>query len=206
MIDSRLLLDLPARSVYCVRGAGPAVFYVADAEGGGVLVNTPAFSPGLLQELSRLAPPRFAFYPSRLGARDVAAWRAAGIQTLAYGGEFRGVDGAVDIVLDREYRFSRTIDFLPMSGRTAGTCALRCKNQPAIIFFGPALECGESGWPEMVAHADDYSYENRLLGAVGLRHLKYEYAFTDDFDPRTSRCGPGAGAAIAARLEMVLSV
>lgn len=201
----QLLLGLPARSVYGVSGPGPAVFYVADAEGGGVLVNSPAFSPGLLQELSCLAPPRFVFYPSRLGARDVAAWRAAGIRTMACGGEFGGSDAAVDIVLDREYRFSRTIDFLPMSGRTAGTCALRCKNQPAVIFFGPALERGDSGWPELVAHSDDYSYENRLLGAVGLRHLKYEYAYTDDFDPDTSRCGPGAGAAIAAQLEAVLS-
>ncbi len=200
-----LLLELHARSVYCVRGSGPAVFYVADAEAGGMLVNTPAFSPGLLQKLDLLAPPRFAFYPSRLGARDVAAWRAAGLQTLAYGGEISGIDGVVDIVLDRGHRFSRTIDFLPMSGRTTGTCALRCKNKPAIIFFGPALECGESGWPEMVGHADDYSYENRLLGAVALRHLKFEYAFTDDFDPRTSRYGPGAGAAIAVRLEAVLS-
>lgn len=205
MTGSRLLLKLPARSVYCVHGTGPAVFYVADAEGGGVLVNTPAFSSELMQELSLLAPPRYAFYPSRLGARDVAAWRAAGIQTLAYRGEFLGDDGEVDIILDREYRFSRTIDFLPMSGRTVGTCALRCKNQPAILFFGPALECGESGWPEISPHADDYSFENRLLGAVGLRHLKYEYAFTDDFDPRKSRCGPGAGVAIAAQLEMVLS-
>jgi len=199
------LLELPARSVYRVCGTGPAVFYVADAEGGGVLINTPAFSSGLMQELAQLAPPRFAFYPSRLGARDVSAWRAAGLQTLAYGGEVSGIDGVVDIGLDREHRFSRTIDFLPMSGRTTGTCALRCKNKPAIIFFGPALECGTSGWPEVIAHADDYSYENRLLGAVALRHLKYEYAFTDDFDPRTSRHGPGAGAAIAARLETVLS-
>ncbi len=71
----RRLLDLPARSVHCVTGAGPAVFYVADTEAGGVLVNTPAYSPALLHELSRLAPPRFAFYPSRLGARDMAAWR-----------------------------------------------------------------------------------------------------------------------------------
>jgi hypothetical protein len=199
------LLDLPARAVYSVPGFGPAVFYVADTEGGGILINTPAFSSGLLQELGRLAPPRFAFYPSRLGARDVAAWRAAGIETLAYNGEFSGDNGELDIVLDRKYRFSRTIDFLPMSGRTAGTCALRCKNRPAVMFFGPALECGQSGWPEIVAHADDWSYENRLLGAVGLRHLKYEYAFTDDFDPRTSCWGPGAGAAIAARLEIVLT-
>ena len=199
------VLDLPARGIYYLQDTRPAVFYLADRQGGGVLINTPPFSPALLEELNSVTPLRFAFYPSRFGARDVAAWRAAGIQTLAYGDESRAMYGMVDIVLSREYRFSRTIDFLPMSGRTEGACALRCKNRPSAIFFGPVLECGDAGWPELVLHADDYSRENRLLGAVGLRHLKYEYAFTDDFDPHASRYGPGAGAAIGARLEVLLS-
>jgi hypothetical protein len=181
-----------------------AVFYLVD-DTGGLLINTPPYSTPLRDELARLAPPRFAFYPSRLGACDARAWRAAGVTTIAYGIEAHAIDGGVDIVLDRGYRFSRSIDFLPMSGRTEATCALRCKPYPAILFFGPALARGPAGWPVLAPHPDDFSYENRLLGAVGLRHLKYEFAFTDDFDPRISRYGPGAGKIIGAHLDALLS-
>jgi len=117
----------------------PAVFYLADNEGRGVLINTPPLS--------------------------------------------------------------RTVDFLPLAGRTAHTCALRSRAKPAMFFFGPALARAASGWRGLKPLADDHSYENRSLGAVGLRRLKYEYAFTDDFDPIKSRYGPGAGRAIGLELE-----
>lgn len=199
------VLALKGRSVYHVSRTHPAVFYLVDDAGGGLLINTPPYSTALRDELARLAPLRFAFYPSRLGACDTRAWRAAGIATIAYGVEARAIPGGVDIVLDRGYRFSRSVDFLPMSGRTEATCALRCKPYPAIIFFGPALTRGPSGWPEIAPQPDDFSYENRLLGAVGLRRLKYEFAFTDDFDPRKSRYGPGASKTIGAHLDALLS-
>ena len=57
---------------------------------------------------------------------------------------------------------------------------------------------------ELTACTDDFSYENRLLGAVALRRLRYEYALTDDFDLGRSRFGPGAGAMIGAHLERLL--
>lgn len=181
------------------------MFYLADREGGGVLINTPAYSAALAARLEALAPLKFAFFPSRFGALDVDRWRTeAGLQTLAYGHESHGIAGTVDIILDRENKFSRTIDFLPMSGRTESSCALRCKNQPGIIFFGPILSCGESGWPTLVEKPDDYSYENRLFGVLGLQDLKYQYAFTDDFDPDRSRYGPGADAAIQREIAVVL--
>jgi hypothetical protein len=198
------LLALPGRWVYYLRRTAPAVFYIADAEAGGILVNTPRYAPQLAARLAALAPLRYAFFPSRLGARDVEAWRAAGVRTIAWGRELAG-HGATDVVLDRSWRFSRTMDFLPMSGRTAFTCALRSRTKPAIVFFGPALSCGPDGWPRLVPHPDDHSYENRLIGALALRHSRFDYAFTDDFDPLRSRYGPGAGRAIAAALDEALA-
>lgn len=194
------LLDLPGRAIFYLPGGGPAVFYIADREGGGILVNSPPCTAQLRAELAGIAPLNYVFYPSRFGAGHAAAWRAAGVKAIAYGAEAAAAGGA-DVVLDRGQRFSRSIDFLPMSGRTEASCALRCKGRPGVIFFGPTLSCGSAGWPELIARADDYSYENRLLGAVALRRLRYEYALTDDFDPGTSRIGPGAGAIIGAHLE-----
>jgi len=198
------LVKLPARSIYYLPGTAPAVFFLADDEGGGVLINTPPFSPELAGQLESVAPPRYVFLPSRLGGRHAAAWCEAGATIIAYREELAGCRVGVDIALDRGWRFSRTVDFLPMAGRTSHSCALRCKAKPAILFLGPALSRTASGWPGIEPCPDDHSYENRLLGAVGLRHLKYEYAFTDDFDLGKSRCGPGAGRAIALELENAL--
>lgn len=199
------LLEFFDRSVYFLSGTSPAVFYLADRDGGGILINTPAYSAVLAQQLNAVAPLKFAFFPSRLGAQDVDRWRTeTGLRTLAYGHEARGISGEIDTVLDRENKFSRTIDFLPMSGRTESSCALRCKNQPGIIFFGPILARGDSGWPTLAPNVDDYSYENRLFGVLGLQDLKYQYAFTDDFDPALSRSGPGADAAIQREIAAVL--
>jgi hypothetical protein len=200
------LLELFDRSIYYLEGTSPAVFFLADKEGGGILINTPRFSRELLAQINGVMPLRYIFFPSHLGARDVDEWRSAsGAQTMAYGHEAKRIAGMVDMVLDRENRFSRTIDFLPMSGRTKSSCVLRCKNKPGIMFFGPVLECASSGWPTLVAHDDDYSFENRLIGSLGLKDLRFEYAFTDDFEEGRSQYGPGASDAIRKELEAVLN-
>ena len=194
------------RSVHYLPGTHPAVFFLADKEGGGILINSPIFTPETLAQINTIMPLKFIFYPSHLGAQDVDAWRSASAaQTMAYGHEARHISGKTDIVLDRENRFSRTIDFLPMSGRTESSCALRCKNKPGLIFFGPILSCGVSGWPTIIAQPDDYSFENRLFGALGLQDVKFDYAFTDDFDPLTSHFGPGADIAIRNEVERALA-
>lgn len=198
------LLRLPARSVYYLPHTAPAVFYLADVDAGGVLINAPGFSPRLAAEFASIAPVRHVFIPSRFGARHAGAWREAGAKIITSRDELVHCRVAVDVALDRGWRFTRAMDFLPMAGRTPGTCALRCKQKPAIIFFGPALSRTPSGWPGVEPLPDDDSYENRLLGAVGLRTLRYEYAFTDDFDPVKSRYGPGAGRGIARELERAL--
>jgi hypothetical protein len=198
------LLRLPARRVYYLPRTAPAVFYLADDEGGGVLINAPPFSSRLTAQLARVTPPRYLFIPSRFGARHARAWRDAGVKLIAYREEIAECQVQVDIALDRSWRFSRTVDFLPMAGRTAHTCALRCRPKPGILFLGPIFSRAASGWPTLVPFGDDHSYENRVLGAVGLRHLRYEYAFTDDFDALKSRYGPGAGRAIARELEEAL--
>lgn len=194
------------RSVYYLPGTHPAVFFLADREGGGILINSPAFAAETLAQINAIMPLKFIFYPSYFGAQDVDAWRdASAARSMAYGHEARRISGQVDIVLARENRFSRTIDFLPMSGRTESSCALRCKNNPGLIFFGPILSRGPSGWPAVIAQADDYSFENRLFGALGLQDVKFDYAFTDDFDPLTSHFGPGADAAIRQEIERALA-
>ena len=200
----QLLFESFDRAVYYLADTHPAVFYLADKEGGGIFINTPPFSTELLTQINAIMPLKFLFYPSYFGAQDVDAWRAAsGAQSMAYGHETRRIKGTIDLVLDRENRFSRTIDFLPMSGRTESSCALRCKNKPGMVFFGPVLSMGESGWPTLAAQDGDYSFENRLFGTLGLQDVKFEYAFTDDFDPQTSHVGPGADVAIQRELAHV---
>lgn len=198
------LIEVFDRAVYHLEGSSPAVFYLADKEGGGILINTPEFSDALLQELQAIMPLRFIFYPSYYGARDVDLWRAASkAETICYGHESKRINGTIDKALEREDRFSRTVDFLVMSGRTESSCLLRCKNKPGILFFGPVLNTGEDGWPTLVLHDDDFSHENRLIGALGLQDLKFDYAFTDDFKPGVSQFGPGADEAIQQALKKV---
>ena len=199
------LIETRQRRVFHVGVAGPAVFYLADAEAGGVLINTPVFDPALAEALARVAPLRYVFYPSRFGAHDVERWRAAGARTLA-SREEAGAIGCIDIPLEREHRFSRTIAFLPMSGRTPGSCALLCRNKPGLLFFGPILSRGARGWPTLLPQPDDVSWENRVFGAVGLRSVRFEYAFTDDYTPGPSRIGPGADKEIQWELQNILGL
>ncbi|MGA8007568.1 MAG: hypothetical protein WCA17_15885 [Burkholderiales bacterium] len=203
MLDS--LVALRERTIYHLAGTRPAVYYIADREAGGVLVNAPPFDAELLAALRELAPPAYIFLPSRRGARDLERWRASGgVEIIAFEAEAPHVAGTVDLAVGRERKLSRTIDFLPMSGVTEGSCALRIKNDGGVIFFGPILEPGPDGWPALVPHEDDYSTENRLIGALGLQDQRFEYAFTDVFEPGRTRYGPGAGAAVRDGLRRLL--
>ena len=203
MLDK--LFALRERTIYHVAGTRPAVYYIADRDAGGVLVNAPPFDEPLLAALRAFAPPAYVFLPSRRGARDLDRWRAAsGIETIAFETEAPHVGGTVDLVVGRGRKLTRTIDCLPMSGVTEGSCALRIKNDGGAIFFGPVLEPGPDGWPALVPHADDYSAENRLIGALGLQDQRFEYAFTDVFEPGRTRYGPGAGAAVNDNLRRLL--
>jgi glyoxylase-like metal-dependent hydrolase (beta-lactamase superfamily II) len=203
MLDK--LIALRERTIYHVAGTRPAVYYVADRDAGGVLVNAPPFGEPLLAALRALAVPAYIFLPSRRGAHDLYLWRtAAGVETIAFEAEAPHIEGTIDLAVGRGRKLTRTIDFLPMSGVTEGSCALRIKNDGGTIFFGPVLEPGGDGWPTLVPRADDYSSENRLIGALGLQDQRFEYAFTDDFEPGRTRFGPGAGKAVNENLVRLL--
>jgi len=203
MLDK--LVTLRERTIYHVAGTRPATYYIADRDAGGVLVNAPPFDEPLLGALRALAAPAYLFLPSCRGARDLDRWRtAAGVETVAFEAEAPHIAGTIDLAVGRGRKLTRTIDFLPMSGVTQGSCALRIKNDGGVIFFGPVLEPGADGWPALVPHADDYSAENRVIGALGLQDQRFEYAFTDDFEPGRTRFGPGAHAAVHANLRRLL--
>jgi glyoxylase-like metal-dependent hydrolase (beta-lactamase superfamily II) len=203
MLDK--LAALRERTIYHVAGTHPAVYYIADRDAGGVLVNAPPFDDALLAALRALALPAYVFLPSRRGARDLEHWRSSGgVEIIAFEAEAPHIAGPVDLAVGGGRKLTRTIDFLPMSGVTEGSCALRIKNDGGAIFFGPALEPGPDGWPALVPHGDDCSAENRLIGALGLQDQRFEYAFTDVFEPGRTRFGPGAGAAVRENLRRML--
>lgn len=200
------LLSLNDRSIYLVQQGPPAVYYILDHKAGGILINAPVFSSGLWDTLQSLGAPRFLFLPSHFGARDLALWRSAGVSVLAFQEELAAIGKVdVDMAVDSQQKLTRTIDFLPMAGRTRGTCGLRLKNLPGVLFLGPALTPGASKWPELMAHPDDYSYESRLMGVFGLRDLVFDYVFTDIFVPGQTAFGPGADRAIRAHLDALLA-
>lgn len=198
------LLALPDRSIYLVEPGPPAVYYIEDHKAGGILVNAPAFSAQRAADLQGLGAVRYLFLPSRFGAQDLGLWRAQGAEVLATPEEAAAIGGA-DIVVDGQKKLTRTIDFLPMAGRTGGTCGLRLKNLPGVLFLGPALSPGASRWPELVALPDDHSYEARLMGVFGLRDLVFDYLFTDHFLIQETLFGPGADRAIRAHLDALLA-
>lgn len=194
------LLALPdARRVLRVPGPSPACFLLVDPLAGGVLVNTPPFDAALAETLPRV---RFIVLTSARGARDVAAWRdASGARTIAGAGE--PIAGPVDERADGTMRITGRLDFLALSGATPGTIALRSKGPPGIMFFGPALSQAQ-GWPALVRDPADWSWENRVLGALGIASLAFDYAFCDDHHDATSRIGPGTDVHVAASVEAVL--
>ncbi|WP_298135035.1 hypothetical protein [Acidiferrobacter sp.] len=197
------LLTWPGREVWLVDSGPPAVYYLVDRAAGGVLINAPRFSRDTYEDLRRHAEPRFLFLPSRLGVCDLKAWREVGLRVLVSAQE-EGVDDA-DLRIGAEHKLTRTIDFLALPGRTRGTCALRLKNLPGALFVGPALACGDSGWPELIPNPDDYSYESRFIGVVGLKGQTFESLFTDTFVLGRSHFGPAAQNALRAHIESLLA-
>ena len=197
------LLEWHDRAVWLVESGPPAVYYLADRDAGGVLVNAPPFATQLYEDLMSVAPLRFVFLPSRFGARDLAAWRSVGARVLA-SSEEEGA-GDVDLRVGPQHKLTRTIDFVPIPGRTRGTCGLRLKNKPGVLFVGPALAQAGSGWPELLEVAGDYSYESRFMGAVALGGQSFEYLFTDSFVPGRTRFGPGADVALRDYVERLLA-
>jgi hypothetical protein len=199
------VLRLPRRSVHVVPGAAPAVFLLVDERAGSILVNLPPFSEAALGAIRRVANPDFIFLPSRFGARDLDRWRAAtSARTVASSEEVSGVDGTIDEPVDGGVRMHGRLDFLLLSGRTRGNCALRVKEPPGLVFFGPALEHSHAGTFALRAHPDDYSFENRVIGALALRDLEFEYAWCDDYIHGTSQHGPEASILVRKALAAAL--
>lgn len=194
------LLALPdGRRVLLLPGGAPRSFLLIDPVAGGVLVDTPAFDPACARALPRV---QVIVLTSARGGRDVDAWRAAtGARTVAGVGE--PVDGTVDLRADGTVRITGRLDFLGVSGVTPGTIALRSKGPPGIVFFGPSL-AQRAGWPALVHDAHDWNWENRVIGAVGIASLDFEYAFCGDYSHGESRFGPGAGLRVAAALHDAL--
>ncbi|MDA8361501.1 MAG: hypothetical protein M0Z44_05830 [Gammaproteobacteria bacterium] len=199
------LLRLAERTVFLVTPGPPAVYFIADDKAGGILVNAPPFDSSLHAELACHAVVRYLFLPSHHGARDLAAWRDQKVEVLAFEAEVPFIDGIVDVAIDSRQKLTRTIDFLPMAGRTPGTCGLRIKSLPGVLFLGPALRLGEDGWPQLLRNDDDFSYETRLLGVFGLRDVRFDYLFTDSFVPGMTRFGPGADECVRAHLDALLT-
>jgi glyoxylase-like metal-dependent hydrolase (beta-lactamase superfamily II) len=203
------LLSLRERDIYLVPTAAgrPQVYYLVDQDAGGILINTPPYTDALAEALAGLGAVRYLFFPSHFGAHDVDRWReATGAESLAYGAETAAIAGKIDISLDNKSKLTRTIGFLPMSGRTPGSCALYLRNLPGAIFFGPILAPDATGWPTLQVEADDYSFESRLFGSLGLQDVKYDYAFTDVYAEGETRFGPGADKAIQAALARSLDL
>lgn len=201
----REILRLPRRSVHVLEGAAPAVFLLVDDRAGAILVNVPPFSEMALGEIRRAADPTFIFLPSRFGARDLDLWReATGARTIASAEEAPAIEGKIDETIDGSVRMHGRLDFLMLSGRTRGTCALRVKEPPGIIFFGPALEHAGADSFVLRQQRDDYSFENRLIGALGLRDLEFEFAFCDDYIDDESTGGPGASVGVRSAVDAAL--
>ena len=199
------LLRLPRRSVHYLPGTAPASFLLVDDRAGAILVNCPPFAARVLASVDAIARPAFLFLPSRFGAFDLDRWRTAtGARAIAGAEEAGDIAGTVDERIDANVRFYGRLDFLPLAGRTRGTYALRVKEPPAIVFFGPALE--HADWPVLRPHADDHSYENRVIGALGLRDLEFEFAFCDNYLHGKSKFGPGAGGHVHAELATEFDV
>ena len=203
------LLSISGREIVLISNSPTvsSVYYIFDKEVGGILINSTGYSKDIELQLKQVGGVNFIFYPSYLGAKDVDLWRKAlGAETMATEAEQLAIQGVVDISIDAKTKLTRTIDFLTMAGRTRGSYALRLKNLPGAIFFGPILSPNQSGWPGLVANDDDYSFESRMFGALALKDLKYDYAFTDSFTVGVTKYGPEASRHINSEIESALDL
>jgi len=203
------LLNISGRKIYLVSDSSAlvSVYYILDKEVGGILINTPEYSDEVAVQLKQAGGVSFIFYPSFFGAKDVDLWRnALNAETMASEVEQSAIQGTVDISIDSKTKLTRTIDFLTMAGRTRGSCALRLKNLPGAIFFGPILSPNDSGWPGLNSNDNDYSFESRIFGALALKDLKYDYAFTDKFTVGVTKYGPEVSRHINAEIESALDL
>lgn len=201
-----ILLSTPQRTIHLVaeqQDSQPAIFLVQDKEIGGVLINSPPFIPEY-QSILKPHEVNFIFLPSYFGANDISHWKSElNAEVLCHENEAVNIAEEVNITVNQKTKLSRTIDFIPIGGRTAGSCALFIKNLPGIIFFGPILQRGEDGWPSMKAQADDFSYESRLFSALGIKDLKFEHAFLDDYRINLSKTGPNAAIHVRDNIDQL---
>jgi len=199
-----LLLDIPQRKIFHIeQKAKPACFLIVDHKAGGILVNTPDFSEPLLKELTKQSDIDYLFFPSKFGCHDLQEWKTAtGAESIAHELEADAITPDIDLKVNHKTKLTRTMDFVPMGGRTKGSCALFLKNLPGILFLGPTLSVGENQWPALIENDDDESFESRMFGVLGLKDLKYDYVFTDDFDPDASKFGPGASEQVSQNIDL----
>jgi len=204
----RKLLELPGRDIFLICDADqqqPAVFYIADRDAGGILVNAPEYSAHVADELNACSPLKFLFIPSHKGALHAPQWKAhfRQLQLISSAEEATQLQQKPDIELDRKTRLTRTIGFIAMSGRTKGTCGLQLRNLPGVVFFGPALDhASDDGWPTLIPHEDDFAWENRVIGSLGLQSLNFQYAFCDNYSSQQNmQYGPDAATHIQHKLE-----
>ena len=198
-----LILALPQRSIYFLDIGIPtqvASFLIHDNKLGAILVNTPDFSVDLLTQIEQFSV-KYIFLPSHLGARDLALWQeATSAEIIAHEAECEFISQKVDHAISERSKLSRTIDFLPLPGRTPGSCALYLKNLPGVIFLGPVMQSSPNNWPTIIQKEDDYSFESRLFSALSLKDTKFQYAFTDNFQP-DHLYGPNADQGIRRNIE-----
>lgn len=193
------ILDIPQRKIFYVtpQNDEPAAFLIIDDKAGGILINTPAFSDALLKNILELTPLNFIFLPSKFGAQSLKQWKiATNAESIAHEIEASSIDSPIDITVNHKTKLTRTMDFVPMAGRTKGSCALFLKNLPGVLFLGPTLSTDKSGWPALVQQDDDASFETRMFGVLGLKELKYDYVFTDDFRLNRNKFGPSASTEV----------
>jgi len=200
----KLLLDLPQRSIYYIdQDERPACFLIIDNKGGGILVNSPIYSSLLFSEINLLTSIKSIFLPSKFGAKSVNDWRkATDVKIISHENEAASIPIPIDFKINHKTKLTRTIDFVPMAGRTHGTCALFLKNIPGVLFLGPSLSIGKNHWPMLIQNEDDISFETRMFGILGLKDLKFEYVFTDDFDFNTSQYGKNAHIEVKNNIDL----
>jgi len=202
------VLDIPQRKIFYIADSlTPASFLIIDDKAGGILINCPTYSEALLKEIESQGKIDYIFLPSRFGTESLQQWKAAtNAESIAHEIEADNIHHPIDIRVNHKTKLTRTMDFVPMAGRTGGTCALFLKNLPGVIFLGPALSIekkvmAEKNWPSLIENTDDASFETRMFGVLGLKDLKYDYVFTDDFNMQTCQYGPNASIEVGKNID-----